>query len=168
MPHPTSRLRPRPIAVVALGALTIAVGILPATAATGRYWTDPASQAAVWVANHPSDPRSDVIRAGVAEVPSAVWFVGDSPDATATRIRTVVGQSAEAGDVPLLVLYNIPGRDCGSYSSGGAADTASGQVVISSADWNSTLPAGGGTTFGAIVAAPGGSTAAPAGSCAAR
>lgn len=35
----------------------------------------------------------------------------------------VVGQATAAGKLALFVAYNIPGRDCGSYSAGGAGSS---------------------------------------------
>lgn len=53
------------------------------------------------------------------ETPSAVWFTGGSPSDVERRVAATL---AEAGDaVPVLVAYNVPGRDCAQYSVGGAA-----------------------------------------------
>ncbi|WP_033341256.1 glycoside hydrolase family 6 protein [Catenuloplanes japonicus] len=57
----------------------------------------------------------------IGEQPTTVWFTGVDPDA-ATRARTLVADAAKAGRMPVITVYNIPGRDCGSYSAGGAGD----------------------------------------------
>jgi endoglucanase len=59
----------------------------------------------------------------IGEQPTAVWFTGADPDA-ATRAGTLAAAARAAGRMPVLTVYNIPGRDCGSYSAGGAADAA--------------------------------------------
>ncbi len=55
----------------------------------------------------------------VASRPQAKWF-GDFSGDVRTAVNTEVTASAALGQVPTLVAYNIPKRDCGSYSSGGA------------------------------------------------
>ena len=53
--------------------------------------------------------------------PTATWFAGqhEDPEAAARELT----EAAEAdGTVPVLVLYDVPQRDCGLYSSGGAPD----------------------------------------------
>jgi endoglucanase len=54
------------------------------------------------------------------DTPSAVWLGGGSP---AEVVLEVDGLLARAGSsIPVLVAYNVPGRDCAQYSAGGAAD----------------------------------------------
>jgi endoglucanase len=57
----------------------------------------------------------------IAEQPLPLWVSGD---AAAVRAQTgeYVGRAVAAGARPLLVAYNIPHRDCGSFSGGGAPD----------------------------------------------
>jgi endoglucanase len=43
-----------------------------------------------------------------------------------------MGAGAANGTVPVFVAYDIPWRDCGQYSSGGAADTADYEQFINS------------------------------------
>jgi endoglucanase len=52
--------------------------------------------------------------------PSAVWFSGGSPTEVEQQVGAVVAQGGNA--VPVLVAYNVPGRDGAQYSAGGAAD----------------------------------------------
>lgn len=51
------------------------------------------------------------------------WFGGWTTDLTGA-VSNVTGQAAANGQLPLLVAYNIPNRDCGSYSAGGAGSSA--------------------------------------------
>ncbi|HEY9291667.1 MAG TPA: glycoside hydrolase family 6 protein [Microlunatus sp.] len=66
----------------------------------------------------------------IAAQPRGIWFtdgrVGGA-DLTA-RVADVVTAARKAGRVATLVMYAIPLRDCGGYSSGGAA---SGQAYVS-------------------------------------
>jgi endoglucanase len=55
----------------------------------------------------------------IAEQPTAVWFA-DSSEAGIQRARSLAGAAAQAGKLPVLVLYNIPHRDCAGQSAGGA------------------------------------------------
>jgi endoglucanase len=51
--------------------------------------------------------------------PTAAWF-GNWNSAIETDVSTYVSAAAAQAQMPVLVAYNIPGRDCGSYSAGGA------------------------------------------------
>ncbi|MEU8354010.1 glycoside hydrolase family 6 protein, partial [Streptomyces sp. NPDC048845] len=55
----------------------------------------------------------------IATRPVAEWIGEDDPEG---RTRRLTGAAAEADRAALLVLYNIPHRDCGQYSRGGAPD----------------------------------------------
>jgi endoglucanase len=78
----------------------------------------PPSQAADWVAANPDDPRADVIRDRIAQVPASVWLTGGS--GVGDVVDTTVAAAAAENTVPVLVAYNVPGRDCGQFSAGGA------------------------------------------------
>jgi endoglucanase len=73
-----------------------------------RIWLDPESSTA-------QVPGDDAQR--LAGVPGATWLTSGSPYGDARR-ATVAATPDDA--VPVLVAYNIPGRDCGEYSAGGA------------------------------------------------
>ncbi|AEV71906.1 cellobiohydrolase A (1,4-beta-cellobiosidase A) [Mycolicibacterium rhodesiae NBB3] len=65
------------------------------------------------------DPRFDPI----AETPQAKWFTDWSTSDTARQdVGDYLAGAAAAKAVPMLVLYRIPQRDCGRWSSGGAED----------------------------------------------
>jgi endoglucanase len=57
-------------------------------------------------------------------VPQAVWLTSGTPSQVSATLRSTLRQANVERAVPVLVLYNIPGRDCGSYSAGGAQNTA--------------------------------------------
>ena len=59
----------------------------------------------------------------LADRPTATWFTGGEADLTG-QVRALTSAAAAASQVPVLVAYAVPGRDCGSFSGGGAADDA--------------------------------------------
>ena len=61
----------------------------------------------------------------IAKTPQAFW-VGDwYSGATTTKVvRTYTRAAKKKGQTPVVVVYAIPGRDCGQYSSGGFATPA--------------------------------------------
>ncbi|MBH1934447.1 glycoside hydrolase family 6 protein [Streptomyces sp. AV19] len=85
------------------------------------FWVEPlgraARQAHVWQERGREDD-ADALRR-ISGQPTAVWLTGDDPHDQAEEVTRA---AARAGRVPLLVAYNIPHRDCGLYSSGGAPD----------------------------------------------
>jgi endoglucanase len=103
-------------------ATTLGVGLLsgPALAQDSIFWVNPETQAAEWVAANPGDPRAPVIADRIASVPQGTWFTQHNPAAVQGQVDAVVGAAAAEGRVPILVLYNIPNRDCGGHSGGGA------------------------------------------------
>lgn len=54
----------------------------------------------------------------LAETPVAVWLNGDIQE-TKQTIRRVLDKSAQRGEVPVFIAYNIPDRDLGSEAAGG-------------------------------------------------
>jgi len=98
-------------------------------AAMPGLYVDPQSSAAVWVRAHASDGRAGDIGSHIANQPDARWFGGWSGDIAAAVNRHVSG-AAEANRTPVMVAYNIPGRDCGQYSAGGEASHAAYQNWI--------------------------------------
>ncbi|MFT4218876.1 MAG: glycoside hydrolase family 6 protein [Micropruina sp.] len=86
-----------------------------------RLWVDPSSTAARAAAKlrssgHATDAKA---LAPITSQPVATWLADDDVKSLAKR---VVDAAEDDDAVPVLVLYNRPQRDCGSYSSGGADD----------------------------------------------
>jgi endoglucanase len=85
-------------------------------------YVDPNSAAARDAgALEPSDPVTAALIQEIADQPQADWFgdwvpVDQVRSSVASRVDVVVA----AGAYPVLVIYDIPRRDCGSFSSGGA------------------------------------------------
>lgn len=94
-----------------------------APSASAPFWVDPDSDAARQVRTWEKQGRTEdagILRR-ISARPVADWPSGDDP---APEIRSAVRAAARTGHSVLLVAYNIPHRDCGAYSAGGAADAA--------------------------------------------
>jgi endoglucanase len=64
-----------------------------------------------------------LIEAMVA-VSHAVWVTQGSPAEARDDVKRWIKLADKQHAVPVLVAYNVPGRDCGGYSGGGAHTTA--------------------------------------------
>ncbi len=84
-----------------------------------RFWVDPDSDAAQAAADA-SGSDADLWRK-IADHSVAKWLGGWSGDVEST-VRDVVDTAEADGSTMTFVVYNLPNRDCGGYSSGGAAD----------------------------------------------
>jgi endoglucanase len=106
--------------LVAGAAALVAGSGATAGAAESAFYVDPSSSSATWVAANPGDSRAPVIRDRIASVPQARWFTTTNTSSVRSEISSFVGAAASAGKIPILVVYNIPNRDCGGASGGGA------------------------------------------------
>lgn len=79
-----------------------------------------ARQAASWRKSRPNDAE---LMQRIASQPMAKWMGGWSGDIRAA-VSGIVDQAGRQGATPVLVAYNIPNRDCGSYSAGGSSNGA--------------------------------------------
>jgi hypothetical protein len=86
-------------------------------ALAGQLFTDPETQAAIWVRGHLGDPRAQQIEQYIANQPTAMWFGAWSGDITAAVSAYSIAASIDH-KVPVLVAYNIPDRDCGGRTGG--------------------------------------------------
>jgi endoglucanase len=60
----------------------------------------------------------------LASQPTGIWF-GDWNRSLRTDVDRVMSDAARQRALPVLVAYNIPMRDCGSHSAGGARNAGS-------------------------------------------
>ncbi|MEU8932714.1 glycoside hydrolase family 6 protein [Streptomyces sp. NPDC048409] len=124
----------------ALGAALLLAGCSPGTGGDDRpgpadpgaaitqrpagadpFWVNPDSNAARQVrayAKAGRDADAEQIRK-MAQQPTGEWIGPENPEREA---RGFTEAARRSGRTALLVLYNIPHRDCGQYSQGGAAD----------------------------------------------
>jgi endoglucanase len=77
------------------------------------FYVNPNS-AAMRAAQH-ADPPSTELTA-IANTPQAYWIV---PGSSAATVAKYTGDAAAAGAIPVLTIYGIPHRDCGSFAAGG-------------------------------------------------
>ncbi|WP_169947487.1 glycoside hydrolase family 6 protein [Microbispora sp. H11081] len=108
------------VATAAVGASVLASSA--AQAADSAFYVDPTTSAAQWVAANPNDSKAAVIRDRIAAVPQGRWFASYNPSAVRSQVDAYVGAAAAAGKIPIMVVYEMPNRDCGGASAGGAPD----------------------------------------------
>jgi len=99
-------------------------------AMTNGFYVDPNSNPAAWVKANGGDSRAASIQSAIASKPGARWFGNWSGD-IASAASSYVAAARAANKLPVLVAYNIPGRDCGSYSGGGAGTPEAYRTWIS-------------------------------------
>ncbi|WP_328326069.1 glycoside hydrolase family 6 protein [Kribbella sp. NBC_00382] len=99
-------------------------------AMTTGFYVDPNSNPATWVRDHPSDTAAATIRTNIAEKAGGRWF-GNWSGNIQQAVSQFVGAADTADKLPILVAYNIPGRDCGGDSSGGAGSPEAYRTWIS-------------------------------------
>ena len=83
----------------------------------------------------------------IAAEPTATWLTPE-PDAVYAEARQVSQDAAAEDTLPVLVAYNVPNRDCGQFSSGGAAD------IDAYLEWVGSLAAGIGRHPAVVVLEP--------------
>ncbi|MFI8894498.1 glycoside hydrolase family 6 protein [Streptomyces paradoxus] len=123
-------------AFVALAVLGLAAGCSSPTGTTSDagareaahaagsspFWVDPdspaARQARLWQ-RQGRGQDAELIRR-IADQPVALWPAGGT-DPAAT-VKAAASAAGREGKTAVLVAYNIPHRDCGGHSAGGAAD----------------------------------------------
>ncbi|MGX1543864.1 glycoside hydrolase family 6 protein [Streptomyces adustus] len=85
------------------------------------FWVNPDGNAARQLATYAKAGREE--EAGqirkIAEQPTGEWIGPENPEQEA---RGFTEAADRVGRTALLVLYDIPHRDCGQYSQGGAGD----------------------------------------------
>jgi endoglucanase len=77
-------------------------------------------QADAWRRSRPADAA---LMERIASQPVAKWLNEWAGDVRA-EVARYVSAAASQGATPVLVAYDIPNRDCGSYSAGGSASTS--------------------------------------------
>lgn len=78
-----------------------------------------------------SNPEEAALIAKIADTPQARWL-GDWSGEPKTAAGNFMRSAAKANQGALFIAYNIPNRDCGQYSKGGAADPAKYRQWIAS------------------------------------
>ena len=91
--------------------------------------------------------QARLVQRRIADRPTATWLTPD-PDAVYAEARQITRAAAAEGSLPVLVAYNVPNRDCGLFSSGGAAD------IDAYLEWVGSLAAGVGRNPAVVVLEP--------------
>ena len=123
------------------------------------YYAPPANPGAL-------EHVADLLRSGheqdadailrMIETPQAVWFSRGDADDVERAVRGTVEQAAAAGATPILVAYNVPGRDCSQYSAGGAPTGAAYR------NWIEAFARGLGEARAVVIVEPDGLALMPA------
>jgi endoglucanase len=115
-----------------------------------RLYVEPNSPAAQAVRQLQAagDARDAQLLERIAGQPTATWFANDSPFVR-SHVSSLTSLAGARGELPVLVAYDIPKRDCGSgYSSGGAAGAADYFA------WIGRLSSGIGTRRAVVILEP--------------
>ena len=139
--------------VAALTACTVSLGTVPAAWAANDV-LDPST--ALYVDFHSTSVQAAAGLAGqaqddallLASFPTATWLTKGTPDEVRATAREVVSDAAAQGQVPTLVPYNLPFRDCAQYSAGGAT------TVAEYTAWIDAVAAGIGDAEAVVVLEP--------------
>ncbi|MGW2488337.1 glycoside hydrolase family 6 protein [Streptomyces sp. NPDC001606] len=117
-----------------------------------KFYVDPHSKAArqALVDLRNGDTEDAVDMARLASWPQAAWFTDGTPDEVRGRVHQLVRRAHAVDRTPVLVAYDIPGRDCSQYSSGGAASSAAYR------QWIDAFAAGVGDNKAVVVVEPDG------------
>ncbi|MDT0386819.1 glycoside hydrolase family 6 protein [Streptomyces dubilierae] len=90
--------------------------------AASPFWVDPdspaARQARLWQRQGREGDAALIKR--IADQPVALWPAGELDPAP--TVRAAATAASREGKTAVFVAYNIPHRDCGQHSAGGAAD----------------------------------------------
>jgi len=115
------------------------------------YWVVPSDSSArrtadEWRTRRPADAAA---MDKVAGQPTAAWMGNWNPQIEMDVKRFVIPRT-RAGGLPVMVLYNLPYRDCGSHSAGGAGS------VDGYRHWIQGVAAGIGSRRAVVVLEPDG------------
>jgi endoglucanase len=115
----------------ATSTATAYVTAAPSPSKSATLYTDPnsdvATQARIWANANPGDAA---LMDRLASTPMSGWF-GDFSGNISSAVSSYVSDASAIGQIPVLVAYNIPERDCGGYSSGGATSATAYETWIS-------------------------------------
>lgn len=101
-------------------------------AGKARFYVEPSTnagkQAELWAAEGRGADAAQM--RALSKESQAIWFTGGTPAEVRTAVRRTMHSAAKQRAVPVLVAYNVPGRDCSQYSAGGAPDEAAYRAWI--------------------------------------
>jgi endoglucanase len=115
-----------------------------------RLWVDPDSKARGFARRVAAErPEDAALLRKLSEQPQAIWVGGwiGEPEAW---MRRQMNRTAGKGFLPVFVVYNIPLRDCGHHSKGGADGAPAYRA------WIDALAAGIGPRKAVVILEPDG------------
>ncbi len=158
-------LRGTAITTVA-AALTLAGAVTASAGVSGGRTLAPGTQFYVDNNNKPYAQALTYLKAGRFADATALanlgswsvgqWFTGGTtPSQTRSDVAALMAKAKAKRQVPVIVAYNVPGRDCSQYSAGGAATTADYEA------WVDGLAAGLGSGQAVVILEPDGIALSP-------
>lgn len=111
------------------------------------FFNDSANDASVqqelqWQSSDPTDAN---LISKIANQSKAIWLGGGT---TQSAVQNEITKSQSMNQLPIFVIYNIPDRDCGGYSSGGATSASAYQ------SWINSMALGIGNARSAVILEP--------------
>jgi endoglucanase len=92
--------------------------------ANAKLYVNPSSEPKQWANNNRSARPTDAqLMDKIGNQPESQWF-GDWNSNIYQDAKNTTDAVTKTGATPVYVIYNIPHRDCGSYSAGGASSAS--------------------------------------------
>jgi endoglucanase len=136
------------VPVTATPLFTSAASAADPIGMTSGFYVNSNANPAVWARNNASDSRASRIQASIGSKPIARWF-GNESNGISAAVSSYVGAADSHDKLPVLVAYNIPGRDaCGGHSGGGAGSVSAYRT------WIATFAAAIGTRPAIVIIEP--------------
>ena len=145
--------------ILLAGLAALALGLLPVLAGAGAYNSrstfyvpkagTAATQQIVSLSRHHKFKDAALLQKMVNKG-HAVWFGSGTPGNVFGQVRKTMMLAKVRRALPVLVAYNLPYRDCGQYSKGGALSTAAYKA------WIAGFAAGIGRSDAVVILEPDG------------
>jgi endoglucanase len=127
------RMRKTRRTTLLVGLAALAIGLLPVLAGAGACNSKStfyvpkadtgATQQIVSLTRH-HDFKNAALLQKMIDKGHAVWFTSGTPKEVQKAVKKTMWMARAKRAVPVLVAYDLPFRDCGQYSAGGALNTA--------------------------------------------
>lgn len=97
-----------------------------------------------WQNSRPADAS---LLQKIADQPKAIWL-GNWNANVQSDVQKIMAKATATNSMPVFIAYNIPGRDCGNYSAGGAGNDQAYR------DWIDGITTGIGSGHAAVILEP--------------
>jgi endoglucanase len=140
-----SKIVPTPTTALQTKTITSSSNPLAGAALFNDPDTNPAAKQVLdWQSSRPADSQT---LKKIADQPKATWL-GNWNANIQSDTQNKVSKAAAANTIPVFITYNIPGRDCGNYSAGGAGNAQAYK------NWINGIASGIGTNRAVVVIEP--------------